>query len=267
MAGTFAGTSVDAARVLVTLVVGIFEEFLPHTCTLRCPSPTQPHGLPGTSRHAAATTLPVAQLKGPGKRVVGIGYGSHVVQQRVALLAARAQPAIDGLLEAHAFNATTTVSSVALANSEDFALLTSDTQDDLLRWARTRRPQAEAFTHNVNLALLAGAADQSPLADPLSLVGTMIRRHYCDAGYFHGIVESYDTLDDGTHAYLVSFPSDGDLVHVAVDEVRRSVLSRFDRLCYEERGLHADPVASWTGVSSPGPVVGVKRALPDAPVE
>jgi hypothetical protein len=92
----------------------------------------------------------------------------------------------------------------------------------------------------------------------------MIRRNYRDAGYFHGIVESYDTLDDGTHAYLVSFPSDGDLVHVAVDEVRRSMLSRFDRLCYEERRLHADPVASWTGLSPPPPVdeptVHIKRA-------
>jgi len=109
---------------------------------------------------------------------VGIGYGSHVVQQRVALLTARAQPAIDGLLEAHAFNATTTVSSIALANSEDFAVLTSDTQDDLLSWARNRRPQAEAFTRNVNLALLAGAADQPPLTNPWSLIGAMIRRHY-----------------------------------------------------------------------------------------
>ena len=170
-----------------------------------------------------------------------------------------------------------------MANSADSALLAINTREELLAWEQ--RPHARAMANNIRLACLAGssdsssssssssnddpatgAADQPPLADPRSLVGAMIRRHYCDTGYFHGIVESYDTLDDGTDAYLVSFPSDGDLVHVAVDEVRRSVLSRFDRLCYEERRLHSDPVASWTGVSSPGPVVGVKRALPDAPV-
>ena len=92
------------------------------------------------------------------KRVGGIGFGS-LPHQRMALLAARAQPALDQLAAAHAYNAQTTAPNLAVANSVDYALLTINTREELLAWEQ--RPLAVAMANNVRLACLAATTTSS----------------------------------------------------------------------------------------------------------
>ena len=92
------------------------------------------------------------------KRVGGIGFGS-LPHHRLALLTARAQPALEQRAAAHAYNAQTTAPTLAVAHSADYALLGINTREELLAWEQ--RPLAVAMANNVRLACLASTTTSS----------------------------------------------------------------------------------------------------------